>query len=65
MEASKRMMKAIVQRAPGGPETLEIGEVEIPIPKENEVLVKIIYTAVNRAETMQVKIKVVSDFLKI
>jgi NADPH:quinone reductase-like Zn-dependent oxidoreductase len=44
---------------------LEIGEVEIPIPKENEVLVKIIYTAVNRAETMQVKIKVFSDFLKI
>lgn len=47
-------MKAIVQKTSGGPDTLEIGEVDIPIPKENEVLLKVKYSAVNRADIMQV-----------
>ncbi len=47
-------MKAIVQKAPGGPHTLEVGEVEMPVPKENQFLIKIAYTTVNRADTMQV-----------
>jgi len=52
-------MKAIVQASPGGPETLIVGEIEIPKPKENEVLLKVKYSAVNRADIMQVRI----DFL--
>jgi NADPH:quinone reductase-like Zn-dependent oxidoreductase len=57
-------MKAIVQKAPGGPHTLEVGEVEMPVPKDNQFLIKIAYTTVNRADTMQVTYllsKVVED----
>ena len=46
-------MKAIVQKSPGPATTLEIGEVAIPALKEGHVLVKIEYTALNRADIMQ------------
>ena len=39
----------------GGPETLKVGKIDIPQPKENEVLIKIEATAVNRAEILQRK----------
>lgn len=52
---TKKTMRAIVQKAPGPASTLEIGEVEIPVPKDNEYLVKIVYTALNRAEITQVR----------
>ncbi|GAV59485.1 ADH_zinc_N domain-containing protein/ADH_N domain-containing protein [Cephalotus follicularis] len=48
-------MKAIVITTYGGPEVLQIQEVEDPEMKEDEVLIKVEATAVNRADTMQRK----------
>jgi tumor protein p53-inducible protein 3 len=46
-------MKAIVVTAPGGPEMLELREVEEPRPGEREVLIDVRATAVNRADLLQ------------
>lgn len=46
-------MKAIVITSPGGAEVLKIQEVEEPQIGEDEVLVKVEATAVNRADTLQ------------
>jgi len=46
-------MKAIVIDSPGGAEKLKIGEVLKPEPKENEILVKVEATALNRADILQ------------
>jgi putative PIG3 family NAD(P)H quinone oxidoreductase len=46
-------MKAVVIRAPGGPETLELREVEAPQPGRGEVRVRVRATAVNRADLLQ------------
>ncbi len=54
MEGTKTM-KAIIQKKSGPASTLEIGEVQMPVPKEHEVLLKIEYTALNRADIMQVR----------
>jgi NADPH:quinone reductase-like Zn-dependent oxidoreductase len=40
-------MKAVVYRCYGGPEVLEYRDVEIPVPGDNEVLVKVRAAAVN------------------
>eukprot|EP00347_Sterkiella_histriomuscorum_P002821 403366677 len=49
-------MKAIVVKQFGGPEMLEISDqVEIPKCNQNEVLLKVEATAVNRADTLQRK----------
>ncbi|KAM7500833.1 hypothetical protein LguiA_025247 [Lonicera macranthoides] len=48
-------MKAIVITAPGGPEVLKLQEVEDPQIQENEVLIKVEATALNRADTIQRK----------
>ncbi len=43
-------MRAAVYTQYGGPEVVSIGEVEKPVPKENEVLVKIFATSVNSGD---------------
>ena len=48
-------MKAIIIKEFGGPEVLTLGEYETPTPSEQEVLVKIKATALNRADTLQRK----------
>ena len=46
-------MKAIVCDGHGGPEVLKVVERPIPVPKEDEVLIKVKYSAMNRADIMQ------------
>ena len=48
-------MKAVVVTAPGGPEVLRVQEVEDPEIKDDEVLIKVEATALNRADTFQRK----------
>jgi NADPH:quinone reductase-like Zn-dependent oxidoreductase len=43
----------IVQEKLGGPEELKVGDRELGALGENEVRIKIEYTAVNRADLMQ------------
>ena len=45
-----------VQYTVGGPENLFLGEVPIPEPRDGEVRIKVMYTAINRADTLQVHI---------
>ena len=47
------IMKA-ASYSPGGPENLSIAEVEMPEPGEAEVRIKVMATAINRADTLQV-----------
>lgn len=46
-------MKAILQTTFGGPETLYLGETDQPAVKENEVLIKVYYAGLNRADILQ------------
>lgn len=46
-------MKAIILENFGGPEVMGIGEVESPLPGDNDVLVKVKATSVNRADIIQ------------
>ncbi|CAI9087578.1 OLC1v1021685C1 [Oldenlandia corymbosa var. corymbosa] len=46
-------MKAIVITSPGGPEVLQLKEVEDPEIKDDEVLIKVSAAAVSRADTLQ------------
>lgn len=46
-------MKAIIQKSFGGPELLELGEAPKPLPGPEEILVKVVATAVNRADLLQ------------
>nr|XP_028959054.1 quinone oxidoreductase PIG3-like [Malus domestica] len=48
-------MKAVVITSPGGPDVLKLQEVENPQVKDDEVLIKVAATAVNRADTIQRK----------
>ncbi|BFG27679.1 hypothetical protein CerSpe_139520 [Prunus speciosa] len=49
------MMKAVVITVPGGPEVLKLQDVADPELKEDEVLIKVAATALNRADTLQRK----------
>jgi NADPH:quinone reductase-like Zn-dependent oxidoreductase len=46
-------MKAVVYSPPGLVENLSIGLRQCPVLKENECLVKVYYSAINRADTLQ------------
>ena len=46
-------MRAVVATGTGGPEVLSVGEVEEPRPGPGEVLLDVVATAVNRADTLQ------------
>lgn len=46
-------MRAAVITKPGGPEVLEIRDRPTPIPKSNEILVRVRATALNRADLLQ------------
>jgi putative PIG3 family NAD(P)H quinone oxidoreductase len=46
-------MKAIVVTKPGGPDVLEMQEREMPVPQQNEVLIKIMAAGVNRVDVFQ------------
>ncbi len=46
-------MRAVVTTGTGGPEVLSVGEVAEPRPAAGEVLVDVVATAVNRADTLQ------------
>ncbi|KAK7412283.1 hypothetical protein VNO78_03736 [Psophocarpus tetragonolobus] len=48
-------MKAIVITSPGGPEVLQLQEVEDPQVGDDEVLIRVHATALNRADTLQRK----------
>ena len=46
-------MKAVIITRPGGPEVLEIREVEAPTPATGQVLVRVRASALNRADLLQ------------
>ncbi|CAI9756509.1 unnamed protein product [Fraxinus pennsylvanica] len=46
-------MKAVVITSPGGPEVLQLKEVDDPQIQDDEVLIRIVATALNRADTLQ------------
>lgn len=46
-------MRAVVAAGTGGPEVLSVGEVPEPTPAAGEVVVDVVATAVNRADTLQ------------
>jgi NADPH2:quinone reductase len=46
-------MKAIAAREPGGPEVLELREIETPVPGHGEILIRVEAAGVNRPDTFQ------------
>ncbi|HEX8960167.1 MAG TPA: NAD(P)H-quinone oxidoreductase [Geobacteraceae bacterium] len=46
-------MKAVLMEGFGGVEVLKVGEVERPVPGENQVLVRVMATSINRPDLVQ------------
>ena len=46
-------MKAVYIAEPGGPEVLEVREVDDPVPGEGEVLIDVVAAGLNRADVQQ------------
>jgi len=43
-------MKAVVYERYGGPEVLQLEEIERPVPKADELLIRVVATTVNRSD---------------
>ena len=43
-------MKAVIQTKYGPPEILKLAEVEVPVPADDEILVKVHAVSVNRSD---------------
>lgn len=48
-----KTMKAIAIREPGGPEVLELAEIETPVPGHGEILIWVEAAGINRPDTFQ------------
>jgi putative PIG3 family NAD(P)H quinone oxidoreductase len=46
-------VRAIIATEPGGPEVLEIREVDAPVPGAGEILIRVVAAGVNRADLLQ------------
>ena len=57
-----KTMKAVVAHEYGGPEVLKVEEIPLPEPKENEVLVRVIASAVNPADPLILNGKYAKEF---
>lgn len=55
VEAAQQTMKAIVCDGVGEADVLKVGERPMPVPGDAEVLLKVSYSALNRADIMQRK----------
>lgn len=53
MAGLPQTMKAIAAREPGGPEVLELREIETPAPGHGEILIRVEAAGVNRPDTFQ------------
>jgi hypothetical protein len=53
MSSPAGTMRAVVVKSPGSPENLSIGEIARPSAREAHLLVRVAYTALNRADTLQ------------
>ena len=61
-EAIPKTMKAVVAHEYGGPEKLKLEEVQVPEPKENEILVRVIGSGVNPADPLILNGKYAKEF---
>jgi putative PIG3 family NAD(P)H quinone oxidoreductase len=52
-KVSQQTMRAAVITRPGGPEVIEVREVPRPVPRRHEMLVRVISSALNRADLLQ------------
>ena len=58
-------MKAVICTKYGNPDVLQIAEVEKPVPKENEILVKLFATAVTSSDTYLRRLNVLPLYMQI
>src|SRR5260370_1246293 len=61
-KAVPETMKAVVAHGYGGPEVLKLGEVPVPEPKKNEILVRVIASGVNPADPLILNGKFAKEF---
>ena len=55
VEQHERQMLAVIMDSPGEAEVLKIGSRPYPVPGEGEIILKVEYSALNRADVMQRK----------
>lgn len=53
MGAIPQQMTAVAISAPGGPEALVPQQIEVPAPRDGEVLIRVAYAGVNRPDVLQ------------